>query len=81
MTFKQPQVDQLSTESSQRDAPSGGNVGVIERAFQMAPECRTLEEIRGRLRKEGYAQVDAHMSGRGIRADLRNLLNTEGSGT
>ena len=47
---------------------------VIERAFELAPACVSIEEIRRMLREEGYAQVDAHLGGRMIRTQLRALL-------
>ena len=36
-----------------------GQTGIIERAFQLALVAATVEEIRTRLRKEGYFNVDA----------------------
>jgi hypothetical protein len=57
-------------------------VGTIERAYQLAPTSASLEEVRNKLRREGYAQVDAHLSGRVIRCDLAKLLgNVAGPGT
>ena len=47
-----------------------GVPGVIERAFQLALDSANVEEIRTRLRKEGYFNVDAHWLGRKIRSDL-----------
>jgi len=44
--------------------------GIIERAFQLAKQLGSVEEIRAQLRKEGYSSVDAHLMGRKIRADL-----------
>ena len=44
--------------------------GIIERAFQLAELSANVEEIRNRLRKEGYSNVDGHLMGRQIRADL-----------
>ncbi len=46
----------------------------VERAFQLAAECATVDEIRVRLRNEGYSSVDAHLQGRLIRADLQRAL-------
>ncbi len=43
---------------------------IIERAFQLARDS-SLEEIRKTLRKEGYANVDAHLGGASIKADLK----------
>ena len=44
---------------------------VIERAFQLAPAFSSIEEIRKALRHEGYSNVDAHLAGTSIRADLK----------
>lgn len=49
-------------------------VGTIERAYQLARESRTLEEVRQKLRREGYTQVDEHLSGGVIRSELKKLL-------
>lgn len=57
--------------------PSAGTMNVIERAFEVAPSCTTIEEIRRLLRQEGYAQVDAHLGGRTIRRQLRSMLRGE----
>lgn len=48
--------------------------GIIERAFQLAQVSATVEEIRTRLQKEGYSNVDAHLMGRKIRSDLVKLI-------
>ena len=44
---------------------------IIERAFQLAPASSSVEEIRKALRNEGYSNVDAHLAGASIRADLK----------
>jgi hypothetical protein len=44
---------------------------IIERAFQLARDSTSIDEIRRVLRQEGYANVDAHLSGPSIRADLK----------
>jgi hypothetical protein len=44
---------------------------VIERAFQLAPSFSSVEEIRKALRHEGYSNVEAHLAGASIRADLK----------
>ena len=49
-------------------------VGVIERAFQLAEECTRPAEIRARLKREGYTDVDAHLTGGKIRSDLARVL-------
>lgn len=51
---------------------------IIERAFELAPDCGNIEDIRSALRREGYSNVDAHLAGRTIRADLTKLLNRDG---
>ena len=48
----------------------GKHTSIIERAFQPAPLCTSLEELRLRLKREGFEQIDAHLSGKQIRADL-----------
>jgi hypothetical protein len=52
---------------------------IIERAFQLAPSCSNIEDIRIALRREGYSHVDAHLTGRVIRADLGKLLHRQDS--
>ena len=44
---------------------------IIERAFQLARGCDNLDNIRKVLRREGYSNVDAHLGGAGIKADLK----------
>jgi hypothetical protein len=48
--------------------------GVIERAYELAPECGSVDEVRAALRREGYSNVDGHLAGPRIRADLTKLL-------
>jgi hypothetical protein len=45
--------------------------GTIERAFELAPDCVDVDQIRTTLKREGYGSVDAHLSGRAIQTDLR----------
>jgi tRNA G26 N,N-dimethylase Trm1 len=44
---------------------------IIERAFQLASDSTSIEEIRKTLRREGYSNVDAHLGGASIKADLK----------
>ena len=44
---------------------------IIERAFQPARGSDNLDEIRKVLRREGYSNVDAHLGGASIKADLK----------
>lgn len=48
--------------------------GIIERAFQLAQDSANVGEIRTRLRKEGYSNVDGHLMGRKIRSDLVKIM-------
>jgi len=52
-------------------------VRIIERAFQLAPECGSIDELKRRLMREGYLQVNAHLSGRQIRRDIQPLLQRQ----
>ena len=49
---------------------------IIERAFQIAPTASSIEEIRKVLRKEGYSNVDAHLGGASIKADLKRRIGS-----
>lgn len=44
---------------------------IIERAFQLARGSNNLDDIRKVLRREGYANIDAHLGGASIKADLK----------
>jgi hypothetical protein len=44
---------------------------IIERAFELARSATTVDEVRNGLRREGYSNVDAHLAGPSIRADLK----------
>lgn len=44
---------------------------IIERAFELARDSSSVDEIRKALRREGYSNVDAHLGGAGIKADLK----------
>jgi hypothetical protein len=44
---------------------------IIERAFELARCSTTISEVRNALRHEGYSNIDAHLAGRTIKADLR----------
>jgi hypothetical protein len=58
----------------------GMETGLVERAFQLAASCSSIEEIRSKLRREGYANVDAYLQGPSIRAELKKLLNRQPTG-
>jgi len=52
-------------------------VNIIERAFQLAAESASLDEVKRKLTREGYFHVERHLSGRQIRADITARLNRE----
>lgn len=47
---------------------------IIERAYELAPTSDSLDDVKKQLSMEGYTQVDAHLGGPKIRADLRKLM-------
>ena len=47
--------------------------GTVERAFQLAPECQRMDQLRSRLQREGHTQIDAHLQG-SLRRQLKALL-------
>lgn len=51
--------------------------GTVERAFELAPESATLEELRQKLKREGYSQVEEHLSGGSLRSDLKKMLGQQ----
>lgn len=55
-------------------------VSIIERAFQLAPQCRSIEELQGALSREGYSQVIEHLKGPQIRSEITQLLNSDAAG-
>ena len=48
--------------------------GTVKRAFELAPECQTIDEIRNKLRKEGFENVLEHLQGSSIQKELRSRL-------
>lgn len=54
-------------------------LSTVERAFQLAEQCASVEGIRAKLKKEGYSNVDAHLGVRAIRSGLAKVLKQRGS--
>jgi hypothetical protein len=52
-------------------------INVIERAFQVAGECGSILEVRRRLAREGYSQVEAHTGGRQIKLEITARLDPQ----
>jgi hypothetical protein len=49
----------------------------IERAFQLAEQSGSVDEVRAKLKKEGYSNVDAHLMGGQIRAALTKVIRRD----
>ena len=47
------------------------HTGIIQRAFELAQSSTTVDAIRKSLKTEGYSNVDAHLGGASIKADLK----------
>jgi hypothetical protein len=45
-------------------------LGIIQRAYELTEDCLSVDEIRHRLKREGFEAVDAHLASRLLRADL-----------
>jgi hypothetical protein len=50
-------------------------VGTVERAYQLAPGCRTMDELRAKLSKEGCPSVEMYLQG-SLRRELSKLLKS-----
>jgi len=50
---------------------------IIERAFEIAPECGTVDEVRQRLGREGFINVTSHLSGKLTRQQINDRLDPE----
>lgn len=50
--------------------------GTISRAFELARggQCRTIEDIRQQLKREGYSGYNEHLSGLSIKKQLSGLM-------
>ena len=57
-------------------AGSNRSIGTVERAFELAAQSATIEEVRQKLKREGYSQVEEHLSGCAIRSDLKKVLKS-----
>ena len=53
------------------------DVNIIERAFQLAAESGSIDEVKRKLQREGYFHVEAHLSGRQIRSEINGRLNRD----
>ena len=51
-----------------------GRVSTVERAYQLAEESGSVEEVRRRLIREGYFYVGAHLDAPQLRRELKAKL-------
>ncbi len=49
-------------------------IGTVQRAFELAPECTRIDDIRRKLKQEGNSAVDEHLQGSSIQNDLKKML-------
>jgi hypothetical protein len=52
---------------------------ILSRAFELAPQCGSSQELRQRLAAEGYSRIAEHLGGLGTQRQLRKLFN-DGAG-
>ncbi len=52
-------------------------VNVIERAFQLAAESGSVDEVKTKLSREGYLNVHRHLGGKHTRSQILERLNPE----
>ena len=53
------------------------DVNIIERAFQVAAESGSVEEVKAKLSREGYLNVHRHLGGKHTRTQILERLNPE----
>jgi hypothetical protein len=55
--------------------PRMKQVTTLERAFELAKsgECGGIQDIKDRLRREGYSQIDDQLYGRALARQLKGL--------
>ena len=54
------------------------STGIIERALELAAESLSVEEVRRKLKAEGYTKIEAHLSGKLIRRQIVERLLSSG---
>jgi hypothetical protein len=68
-------AESVHGEEVEANAPTPRRLTTVERAFELARSgvCHSVDEIAGRLQREQFEAVEAHLSGPQIRRDLRQL--------
>jgi hypothetical protein len=53
--------------------------GTVSRAFELAKSgtCKNINDIRRRLKQEGYSAIDEHFSGPTMKRQLTILLKAD----
>ena len=73
-------LEAMAAEPSSEPTVEEGGImkgdGTIERAFEIARSgtCRNVEDIRKRLKREGYSDARSHLDGPAIRKQLADLI-------
>lgn len=44
------------------------------RAYQLAPSCRSLAEVKQKLKDEGFINIESHFGGASLRKEIKRLL-------
>ena len=52
-------------------------IGIVERAYELARDNHSIDDIRAALRKEGYIQVDEYLQDGSLRKELKKLSSRE----
>jgi hypothetical protein len=52
-------------------------VNIIERAFQIAAESGSVEEVKIKLSREGYLNVHRHLGGKHTRSQILERLDPQ----
>jgi hypothetical protein len=52
-------------------------INVIERAFQIAAESGSVEEVKNKLSREGYLNVHRHLGGKHTRSQILERLDPQ----
>lgn len=51
---------------------TSGNL--VQRAFELAPDCHTLVEVKAKLKREGFISVNHHFDSKSLRRQIEALL-------
>jgi len=54
-----------------------GRAHIVERAFQIAGQCSSIEELARLLDREGYVAVHDHLASSTLRTQLKKLMQNK----